>query len=351
MLIPIHQQAERFFLACHSSSWVPDYLAERGFDRSTQRAWHIGYAPSEWRALTNYLRGLGFSDTAIECSGLARRTSRGTLIDFFRDRTMFPIKSHDGTTIAFIGRSLDAEPRYLNSPKTPIYRKRQTLFGLHALTLDTIPVITEGPLDAIAVTLTGGEGLTGLALCGTALTADHVRVLTRSLDLSRVVLAFDGDQAGRAAAARSYPLFKGICTADAVMLSADRDPAGIFTEDGPAALATILTEQTRPLADLVVDAAIDRWQRSLEYAEGRVGALHSAGAAVAAMAPHDVARQIARVAERLGFDHATVTEAVTDCVTSRLAGGDFPAPLAFGATITRPKGRNPNERSLRGPTP
>ncbi|GLX02648.1 DNA primase [Microtetraspora sp. NBRC 16547] len=351
MLIPIHQQAERFFLLRYGSSWVPGYLAERGFDRSAQNRWRIGYAPGDWRALTNHLRSLGFGDSVIESSGLARRTSRGMLIDFFRDRAMFPIKDHNGTTIAFIGRALDGEPRYLNSPKTPIYRKRQTLFGLHALTPDTVPVITEGPLDSIAVTLAGGEGLTGLALCGTALTADQVRVLTRSLDLSRVVLAFDGDQAGRAAAARSYPLFKGVCAAEAVTLPVGRDPAGIFTEDGPTALATILTEQTHPLADLVVDAAIDPWQRSLEYAEGRVGALHSAGTAIAAMAPHDVARQIARVAAHLGFDHATVTEAVTDCVTSRLASGDFPASIAFGATTTRPKGRNPNERSLRGPTP
>ncbi|WP_066946697.1 DNA primase [Microtetraspora fusca] len=351
MLIPIHQQAERFFLSRHGSSWVPGYLAERGFDRSTQSRWHIGYAPADWRALTNHLRRLGFSDTAIESSGLARRTSRGTLIDFFRDRAMFPIKDHDGTTIAFIGRSLDAEPRYLNSPQTPIYRKRQTLFGLHALTPSRPLVITEGPLDAIAVTLAGREPLNGLALCGTALTADHVPVLTRSHDLSHIVLAFDGDRAGRAAATRSYPLFKGICTAEAVTLPTGRDPAGILGEDGAEALAAILTERAVPLADLVVDAAIHPWQRSLDYAEGRIGALRSAGAAIAAMAPHDVARQIARVAQRLGFDHPIVTEAVTECLASHLADADFPAPLTFGGPATRLKGRNPNERSPRGPTP
>lgn len=131
MLLAIHEHAERFFQAHLPTSWVPDYLSQRGFGEDVQRQWRIGYAPNEWRALTRHLRGLGFPDTAIQASGLARRTTRGMLIDFFRDRAMFPITERDATTIAFIGRSRTSEPKYLNSPNTPVYGKGRTLFGLH----------------------------------------------------------------------------------------------------------------------------------------------------------------------------------------------------------------------------
>ncbi|WP_204078917.1 toprim domain-containing protein, partial [Planotetraspora phitsanulokensis] len=129
-------------------------------------------------------------------------------------------KDPDGTTVAFIGRSRDGDPKYLNSPHTPIYAKGQTLFGLHAITTHSTPVITEGPLDAMAVTLAGQGCLTGLALCGTALTLDQVKVLGAATDLSNsgVLVAFDNDRAGQDAAVRSYALFKNVCAADALML-------------------------------------------------------------------------------------------------------------------------------------
>ncbi|MCT9934948.1 toprim domain-containing protein [Planotetraspora sp. A-T 1434] len=353
MLIAIHQQAERFFRAHYDGSWVPTYLEQRGFDRFTQHHWRTGYAPNDWRALTNHLRDLGYGDTAIEASGLARRTTRGTLVDHFRDRAMFPIKEHDGTTVAFIGRSRDGDPKYLNSPRTPIYAKSQTLFGLHAITPDAKPVITEGPLDAIAVTLTGRGYLAGLALCGTALTSDQVKTLRAAKDLSGngVLLAFDSDRAGREAAVRSYALFRHGCTAEAVMLPDGRDPADVLRHGGREALATLLHKQARPLADLVVDAAIEPWQRSIQDAEGRLNALRSAGRAIATLAPHDVARQVTRVAARLNFDHAMVTETAADSVTTRLAVGDFPAPPTTGSATPSTRGRGPSERPLRGPTP
>ncbi|MFI7033477.1 toprim domain-containing protein [Microbispora rosea] len=353
MLLAIHEHAERFFQAHVSTSWVPDYLRQRGFDDDVQRQWRIGYAPNEWRALTRHLRSLGFPDTAIEASGLARRTTRGMLIDFFRDRVMFPITERDATTIAFIGRSRTSEPKYLNSPNTLIYAKGRALFGLHTLSAGAKPVITEGPLDAIAVTVAGGGRLAGLALCGTSLTPDQVRALDAAADLRAdgVLVAFDGDRAGRQAAARSYSLLKDAGTAEAFVLPSDWDPAAVLSDAGPQRLAALLRVRVRPLADLVTDAAIEPWHDSLQYAEGRVGALRAAGAAIATMAPRDVARQVARVAAQLNFDHATVTETTTDSVTAQLALADFPAAPTSGSTTTRSGERRANERPLRGPTP
>jgi DNA primase len=353
MLIAIHQHAERFFQAHHSHSWVPGYLKDRGFDTAAQQQWAAGYAPDEWRALTNHLRSLGFGDTAIEASGLARRTTRKTLVDFFRDRAMFPIKDPDGTTIAFIGRSRNGDPKYLNSPHTPIYAKGQTLFGLHAITTDSTPVITEGPLDAMAITAVGQGRFTGLSPCGTALTPDQVAALSLVTDLSTsgVVIAFDSDRAGQHAAVRAYALFTDICTAGAIVLPHGQDPAGVLRDTGPASLATLLSKQVRPLADLVTDAAIEPWRQSLDYAEGRHNALRAAGKAIAAMPPQDVPRQVARVAARLNFDYAMVTETTVDAVSARLAMSDFPLPPITGNATAGHMGRKPNERPPRGPTP
>jgi DNA primase len=353
MLLAIHEHAERFFQARVATSWVPDYLRQRGFDDDVQRLWRIGYAPNEWRALTRHLRGLGFPDTAIEASGLARRTTRGMLIDFFRDRAMFPITERDATTIAFIGRSRTSEPKYLNSPNTPIYGKGRALFGLHTLSAGAKPVITEGPLDAIAITAADRGRLAGLALCGTNLTPDQVRTLDAATDLRAggVLVAFDGDRAGQQAAARSYSLLKDAGTAEALVLPPDWDPAAVLGDAGPETLAALLRVRVRPLADLVTDAAIEPWLDSLQYAEGRVSALRAAGAAIATMAPRDVARQVARVAAQLNFDHATVTETTTDSVTARLALADFPTAPTRGSTTTRSGERRASERPLRGPTP
>ncbi|WP_433496811.1 toprim domain-containing protein [Sphaerimonospora sp. CA-214678] len=353
MLIAIHRHAERFYQAHLGGSWVPDYLRNRGFDVDVQRQWRIGYAPNEWRALTRHLRRLGYTDTAIEASGLSRRSTRGMLIDFFRDRAMFPITKRDETTIAFIGRSRDKEPKYLNSPNTPIYTKGRTMFGLHAFTPGTTPVITEGPLDALAITVAGRGHLAGLALCGTSLTPDQVKTLDMAHDLraSGVLVAFDGDRAGRYAAARAYPLLKSAGMAAALVLPTGWDPACVLGDAGANTLSTLLREQVRPLADLVIDAAIEPWQRSLQYPEGRIGALRAAGAAIAAMAPHDVARQVARVAAWLNFDHATVTETTADSVTARLVITDFPVAPTSGGTAARSMERRSDGRPLRGPTP
>ncbi|WP_182883908.1 toprim domain-containing protein [Microbispora sp. H10949] len=352
MLINIHRQAELFFQACRTNSWVPAYLRDRGFDLGTQRSWRVGYAPNDWRALTRHLRTRGFSDTAIEQSGLARRTNRGMLIDFFRDRVMLPIKDPDGATIAFVARSRDSEPKYLKSPRTPLYAKGRALFGVHTLTADLKPVIAEGPLDAIAISAVCKGQLAGVSPCGTALTSEHVAALRAATALTNgVVIAFDGDSAGRTAAVHSYALFKNICTAEAVVFSAGQDPAGVLRDAGPDALAKILHTQARPLADLVTDTAIEPWQEHLVYPEGRLNTLRSAGKAISAMAPADVARQVARVADRLDFDHAAVTETVADFVTTRLALADFPTPPTINGAAASPAGRKPSERSLRGPTP
>jgi DNA primase len=182
-----------------------------------------------------------------------------------------------------------------------------------------MPVIVEGPLDVIAVAITNSGKLSAVAPCGTALTADQVHALNQVADLNKtgVLVAFDCDAAGRRAAISAYHLLapRGWPTT-AVLFPDGRDPAHVLREHGPAALAAMLADHTQPLADLVIDAAINQWERSLRFAEGQIGALRTAAPLVAAMPPADVGHQVARLADRLSLDHATVTEAVTDALST-----------------------------------
>ena len=311
--------AARFFAARMAGSWVPAYLAGRGFGEQALRPWTVGYAPAGWRVLTAYLRSLGYGDAAIQAAGLARRTRRGALVDFFRDRAMFGIRWPDGTVAGFTGRARpgggQAGPVYLNSRTTGLYRKGSLLFGLYegrrALATGARPVLVEGPLDAIAVSAAGSYA--GVSPCGTALTPAQVTLLARTCDLRRggVVVAFDADPAGRRAAVRAYHLLRGVTDhAFAAVLPAGQDPAGFRRERGGRALARRLDAGV-PLVDLVVDETVAPYERWLAFPDGKFAALHAAAPLVAGLPSGQVARQVVRVARQLGLSYAEVTDALT----------------------------------------
>ncbi|HEY5988537.1 MAG TPA: ImmA/IrrE family metallo-endopeptidase, partial [Streptosporangiaceae bacterium] len=129
-LARLNEIAARYFRRRLPGSWVPGYLKARGFASGVQQRWMVGYAPAAWDDLTRHLRSLGYPDTLIEASGLARRSRRGTLTDTFRDRAILPIRTTDGTTLGFIGRApaqaARSVPKYLNSPSTGLYDKSET---------------------------------------------------------------------------------------------------------------------------------------------------------------------------------------------------------------------------------
>jgi len=321
--------AARFFAARLAGSWVPGYLARRGFGEQAWRGWTVGYAPAAWTALARHLRDLGYADGAIVAAGLARWTGRGALVDVFRDRVMFGVRLPGGTVAGFTGRARPGHPPpvYLNTGTTGLYHKRSVLFGLYegrrALAAGARPVLVEGPLDAIAVTAAGPGRYVGVSPCGTALTAAQVALLARACDLSRtgVVVAFDGDRAGQRAAVRAYRLLRD--QTDQVMTvafppgqdppghdPAGRDPAGFLREQGGPALARLL-DASAPLADLVADETVAAFEPWLDFPDGKFAALHAVAPLVAGLPPVQVARQVARVAGRLGLSYAEVTEAVT----------------------------------------
>jgi DNA primase len=351
-LVRVCQAAARFFGARLAGSWVPGYLGGRGFGPAIQRRWEAGYAPGGWDTLIRHLRALGYPAAVIEAAGLAHRSARGTLIDTFRDRAMLPIRDGGGTIVAFIGRAPEGArpgvPKYLNSPGTDLYHKREVLFGLwqarDLLARGAVPVIVEGPLDAIAVSAAGPGRYAAVAPCGTAVTSEQIAALAETCDLPTAgpLVAFDPDPAGRMAAIAAYHLLRPLTgTLLAAVLPGGHDPAAILRDRGADELAHVLAAGARPLADLVIDAEIGRWSRWLRYPEGQVNALHGAAPLIAAMPPPDVARQVARLAGRLGLDHATVTTAVTNALR------DLPAD-DLDARRPRPQPRDTARSARRG---
>jgi DNA primase len=185
-----------------------DYLARRGLSEEVVQDYQLGYAPPDWDALARHLRNRGASLEAAQEVGLVLPRPQGGYYDRFRDRVMFPILDRQGRPIAFGGRVVgEGEPKYLNSPESPLYSKGRTLYGLPqaapALRQEGLALVVEGYLDLLALRVHGIQPV--VATLGTALTREQVRLLKGLVP--RVVLVFDGDAAGARAMRRAFPLF------------------------------------------------------------------------------------------------------------------------------------------------
>ncbi|WP_055483216.1 toprim domain-containing protein [Sphaerimonospora mesophila] len=323
----VYFEAERFFVGQLGRRWALPYLRTRGIDAATARAWRIGYAPSGRRGLVAHLRGRGYEDMMIEASGLARR--RGSrLVDAFQERIVLTLRTEDGDIAGFIARHSPKGrgPKYLANRGSA---KGSVLYGLaenrRLLAAGAHPVIVEGPFDAIAVTLAGGGRYAGVATCGTALTTAQVAALAQVADLDAgVVVTFDGDSAGVRGAARVFDLLR---SAEAVRLPEGRDPSAILAQDGPVALARLLEGERVPLADVVVDAELDRFPR-LRFPEDRMRALQAVAPIVAGLPSGQIARQVVRTATRLNLDVMVVNETVITAI------GQAPPNLSRLTTAT-----------------
>ncbi len=183
-------------------------VRDRGIDEATAEQFMIGAAPAQWESLAGHARGVS-TETLVAAGLLKQRPGGNGHYDTFRHRLIFPICDELGRQIAFGGRSIDAddEPKYLNSPESPVFHKSRTLYGMHLAKREIIEarqvIVTEGYTDVVACHQAGVRN--AVATLGTALTADHVRVLKRLCE--EVVLVFDGDEAGRRAADRALAIF------------------------------------------------------------------------------------------------------------------------------------------------
>ena len=254
------------------------YLTQRGLSEADIARYGIGFAPDSWEALGSALRKEKLAPEAAERAGLLRARERGGgHYDLLRNRVVFPIEDARGRTVGFGGRALEKEqePKYLNTPESPVYRKREAFYGfpsaLEALRARERAVIVEGYFDRIAMDRAGLSE--ALATCGTALSEDHARALRRRV--RDVVMFFDGDEAGQRAMLRSLEalLPQGLRVAAATI------PGGLDPDDFLAAHGAEALKQ-------LVDGALPAIKLAMRRAVAPgVSTPYQRADAVAAMAP------------------------------------------------------------------
>jgi DNA primase catalytic core len=259
-LAAINEMALRFYQARYPGSWAQSYLAQRfGTDITGDPDIRPGYSPAGWNSLVSHLRGHGVPDSDMLAAGLAVTASTGRLIDRFRDRAVFPIIDNQ-QVLGFVGRRHpdatdgdQAGPKYVNTAETLLFHKRAQLFVAGARRLDSgaIPVVVEGPADAIAVTQASEGRYVGVAPLGTNLTREQAAQL-RTFEVDPII-ATDADVPGQVAAQRDYwILTPQLLHPRHAALPAGSDPADLVGTGHAQQLLDAL-DHARPLADAMID--------------------------------------------------------------------------------------------------
>jgi DNA primase len=320
------------------------YVDSRGFSQETVKQFRLGVASTDWDDLTARLAAKGVAEAALEKAGLvARRASGGGRYDRFRGRLIVPIAAADGEVIGFGGRVLpgakDERAKYINSSETPLYKKSRVLYGIELarehIRRSRSAVLVEGYFDVMGLHQAGVRN--AVAVCGTALTPEHVEVLRR-LDCRTLTLFFDGDAAGVAAATKAAgAVLPSGLMARVALLPADAgkvDPDDFARSRGGAAVEKLIGDAA-PLTEYLIERAVAEHcggaPASASF-DQRLAAFRQLRPLIAAVPP-GLARTLfeERLARELGTDPAALAEAVD-------AG---PSPAERGAPRSVPPAPRP----------
>ena len=318
-LLKVHEVAAAWFraqLESAAGARVRQQLVARNINAQTIADLGIGFAPPAREALKAHLIERGFAMPLLLRSGLVVQRDSGEIVDRFRNRLMIPICRDAGSVIAFGGRATEADqqPKYLNSPETPIYSKSRTLYGLNyskaAIRKLNYAVLVEGYFDVAQLVQAGISPV--VASCGTALTPQQAQLLRRFT--SKVVLSFDPDAAGQGAAVRSCELLVGEgFDVNVALLPAGADPDTFVQRQGRDAYQDRLRASV-PYLQFLLDRAATVHDLSTE--DGRRTFLHEM-LVVAARIPDAAARD--QFADRLAHK-ARITEEVVRTEIRKAAG-------------------------------
>lgn len=249
-----------------------EYLKKRGLSPEVIDKFQLGYAPNSWDGLLNFLTKKNNVEDDLVKQGLILSRNEGQgFYDRFRHRLMFPIWDVKGNVIGFGGRVLDkGEPKYLNSPESFVYNKRENLFGIHlavkAIREQDRVLIAEGYLDVITAHQFGFENV--VASLGTALTKEQIKLLMRYTH--NIIVAFDADGAGVKATLRSIDLLQNFgCKVKILTIPNGKDPDEYIRKKGPIAFKKLI-EQAKSLVDYKLDKALEKYGSDTPEAKARV---------------------------------------------------------------------------------
>jgi DNA primase len=310
------------------------YLRQRGYESETVRAFQLGFALEGWETLATHLAEKKFSSEDVRQAGLVRpgKQGRGDY-DLFRQRLLFPIHDLQGRMVAFGGRVLDDSlPKYINSPETDVYHKGQTLYGLYqardAMRHNGEALVVEGYFDVLALHRAGFAG--AVATCGTALTADHARLLKRYAD--KILLVFDEDAAGRQATFRAMDALLPVGLAvNVVALPAGEDPDSLLKARGEEGFRRCL-DAARPVLEVFIE---DQLRINGQSIEGLARAAEQVLERIRRL-PGDLERNL--YLKRL----AALTNLDVELLQSKMRGGQGAQPAARRPAAQSPPARQPS---------
>lgn len=353
-----HQKAAVFYhqllLKGEAAADARDYLEGRGFGSGVIEDFKIGYAPRDWDKLFKHLNAAGWQARDVVDSGLAIRGEKG-FYDRFRARVVFPILDLKGRPVAFGGRTITGdEPKYMNSPETPIYHKGSQLYGLFQAKAEIVKtrevLVVEGYTDVVALAQAGYRNVVGTL--GTAFTEKQVDLLARYAD--RIYLVFDADTAGSAAVERSQNFMSefqvpgyeriGDLTGKksevlVVVLPEGKDPADQVSEGGPESLR-LLMRSAQALADFCIDQALGRYD--LERTSEKVRAAEDALLIISKL-PGLVAQEeyLKKLSDRLGASPGSLMQELKKVAKKKREGKG-----GVDAVPARPTTRSRAEREM-----
>lgn len=318
-----------------------EYLAARGLDSATIQAFKLGYAPDQWDGLCKALRSQGVTDEEMLLLGLGQTSQRGTLIDKFRSRVMYPIQNDRGVFIGFGGRILgEGQPKYLNTQETPLFQKGHNLYALNhakaAIRQQDQVILMEGYMDVIAAHQMGITN--AVASLGTALTTEQIKCINRYT--YQTIICYDADQAGENAALRGLDLLhEQGCQVRVIRIPQGKDPDDYIRQHGESAFRQLM-EKAFSLYEYKFANNMEKFDK--DTMAGKI-------AIIQAMLPDlakeksPVARQgyISLMSESLSFPEAAIKEELR-----RHLRGIQTQPNKIVRTVPTPKGFEQAEKAV-----
>lgn len=299
-----NRDAARFYFShLKESDKAVQYLKNRGLNESVITRFGIGYAPDSWTALYDHLKKLGYSDEEVTGAGLARRSEKGRIFDFFRNRVVFPIIDDKGNVLAFGGRTMgDDTPKYLNTGDTPVYNKRNNVYALNMLGKGTYNdiIIVEGYMDVISLHANGVNN--AVATLGTALTQNQAQLLKRRTN--KIYVSYDGDSAGQNATLRGLDILaQAGLEVRVIVLPDGLDPDDYARKYGKEGYMR-LKDESLALNDFKIEHMSKRY--NMESVDERQKFAIEACGLISHMQPVEQERYYEKVSRKTGISYETL---------------------------------------------